>query len=200
MNGIERITARIGSEAAAEAEAIRAAAELECGEIRAAANEQAQEKYWQIVRGGVKDCEARVQRLAGTAQMEAKKSVLSLKQEMVASAFLRAEELLCTLPEAEYIELLSRLAAAAAVTGTEALIFNENDRARVGEQVAASANAKLAAAGKIGSLGVSAELRGIRGGLIVRQGDIETNCSVEALTDQYRSAMAAQVAAALFAD
>ena len=29
MNGIERITARIGSEAAAEAEEIRAAAELE---------------------------------------------------------------------------------------------------------------------------------------------------------------------------
>lgn len=200
MNGIERIIARIDREAQAEADAIRAEAAQTCEDIRVADDQKAQEKYWQIVRTGVKDCEARVQRLGSTAAMEAKKSILALKQDMVAAAFRRAEELLCQLPEAEYVSLFARLAAEAAVTGAEELIFNEQDRARVGEKVAAAANALLAAKGKAGGMTVSAMTRGIKGGLIVRQGDIETNCSVEAMTELHRSALAAQVASALFED
>lgn len=200
MNGIERIIARIDREAQAEAEAIRAAAAQTCEDIRVADDQTAQEKYWQLVRTGVKDCEARVQRLGSTAAMEAKKSILALKQDMVAAAFRRAEEMLCQLPEAEYVELLSRLAAEAVVTGTEELVFNEKDRAQVGAKVADAINAKLAAKGKAGGVTVSAVTRGIKGGLIVRQGDIETNCSAEAMTELYRSEMAAQVASALFKD
>ena len=200
MNGIERIIARIEREAQAEAEAVRAEAAQTCDEIRKADDQKAQELYWNLVRGGVKDCEARVQRLGSTAAMEAKKSILALKQEMVAAAFRRAEEMLCNLPEDEYVSLLARLAADAAVTGEEELVFNEKDCACVGEKVAAAANALLAAKGVNGGLTVCAATRGIKGGLIVRQGDIETNCSVEAMTELYRSALAAQVASALFED
>ena len=45
-----------------------------------------------------------------------------------------------------------------------------------GEQVTAAANQKL---GKNGKLTLAAETRPIQGGVILKQGDIEVNCSLE---------------------
>jgi V/A-type H+-transporting ATPase subunit E len=47
-------------------------------------------------------------------------------------------------------------------------------------------------------LTVSEQTRDIRGGLLVKQGDIETNCAVETIASGFRSEMASQVAAAMF--
>ena len=80
MNGIEKITARIRADAEAECAAIRAESEERCAAIRAENERAAQEEYWRLVREGVKDTEQRVQRLGRTARLEAKKSVLSMKQ------------------------------------------------------------------------------------------------------------------------
>lgn len=198
MNGIEKITSRIEADARAEAEVTAAEAAKQCEEIRADYDQKAQEKYWQIVRGGVKDCEARVQRLGSTAAMEAKKGLLSLKQDMVEQAFERAGQKLCTLPEGEYVDLLSGLAAKAAVSGQEELVFNAKDKGAVGAKVAKAANALLEKNGKPGKLTVSEETKQIGGGVIVKQGDIETNCSVEAMVDLYRNELATQVALSMF--
>ena len=105
MNGIEKITARIAADAEAECQAIRAESEKKCAEIRAENDKKAQEEYWRLVREGVKDTEQRVQRMARTAALEAKKSVLSMKQEAVSRAFDEAQKLIAALPEA-FRELL----------------------------------------------------------------------------------------------
>ena len=86
MNGIEKITGRIEADAQEQAKAIAAEAEAMCAEIRADYDKQAQDQYWARVRDGVKACEDRVQRMGRLAEMEARKSVLALKQEMVEGA------------------------------------------------------------------------------------------------------------------
>lgn len=201
MNGIEKITARLAADCDAELAAFRAETEKKCAELKEAGDKAAQEEYWRLVKEGVKDCEQRVSQLSRTAQMEARKSVLALKQEMVSAAFVRAREMLVDLPEEQYVAFLGRKAAEAAVTGQEELLFSARDLSSgVCRKVEAEANRLLAARGVDGMLSVGSEPRDIAGGFVLKQGDIEVNCSMELLAEQYRSELAAQVAEILFGD
>lgn len=199
MNGIEKITAKLETEALAEAEAIKAEAAAKCGEIRKEYEKKAQEAYWNRIQAGTKNCESYIQRLSSATDMEARKSILAFKQEMVSRAFDHAVETLGNLPREKYVAFLAGQAARAASSGTEELVFNEKDSREVGADVAKSANALLKANGLPGGLTVSAETRDIPGGVIVRQGDIEANCSIDMLVQLYRSELASQVAEILFA-
>ena len=112
MTGIEKITARIEADAQAEVAAkIKAAADERCAELRAEYDKKAQEAYWERIRAGVKECESRVDRMGRLAQMESKKSVLSLKQAMVNEAFGRAVDQICKMPQDEYVAAMAKLAA-----------------------------------------------------------------------------------------
>lgn len=199
MNGIDKITARIESDAAAEAAVTAQDTESRCAQIRADAEKQAQEHYWVRLKQGVKGIEDRSARLASTADMEARKNILAFKQETVVSVFDRAERELLSMPKADYIKFLTDKAAAASVTGREELVFNAADKKSVAEKVLAAANKALEAAGKTAELTVADDTGSFAGGLIIRQGSIETNCTVEALMEQARENMAAEVAALLFA-
>ena len=190
MNGIEKITGRIEADAQEQAKAIAAEAEARCAEIRADYDKQAQDQYWARVRDGVKACEDRVQRMGRLAEMEARKSVLALKQEMVDAAFAAALDKICTMPQADYVAYLAKLAAQAATTGTETLVFNAKDQA--------ACNALLAQQGKPGRLTMSQATRDLRAGFVLQQGDIEVNCAVETIAELCRSDLAAQVAEVLF--
>ena len=198
MNGIEKITARITAEAEAECQAIRAESDKKCAEIRAENDKKAQEEYWRLVREGVKDTEQRVQRMARTAALEAKKSVLSMKQEAVSRAFGEAQKLIAAPAGGRLCGLPGREAAAAAITGEEEVIFSEADRARVGAKTVKRANELLSASGKPGTLTLSDATRPMSGGLILKQGDIEVNCTVDTLLDLSRGELAARVAEVLF--
>jgi V/A-type H+-transporting ATPase subunit E len=199
LNGIEKISNRLVADAEAEIAALNAETQERCDAIRAEYEQKAQAEYQTRLAEGAKAAETRMQRLGSAAEMEAKKSILAFKQEMVAKAFADAAEKLANLPEAEYVAFLAAQAAAAASTGAEELIFNARDKAKVGPAVAAEANAILAKKGLEGKLTVSDETRPISGGVIVRQGNIEVNCAVETLVSLRRSELASQVAEILFA-
>ena len=132
MNGIEKISNRLVADAEAEIAALNADAKEKCDAIRAEYSEKAQAEYQSRMSEGVKAAETRLQRLGSAAEMEAKKSILAFKQEMVAKAFDDAAEKLANLPREQYVQFLASQAAAAAATGAEELIFNERDKAAVG--------------------------------------------------------------------
>ena len=198
MNGIEKISGRLVADAEAEIAALNADTKARCDEITAEYQRKAQEEYQSRLAEGVKAAETRLQRLGSAAEMEAKKSILAFKQEMVAKAFDDAAAKLAQLPKEQYVPFLAGQAAAAAATGSEELIFNARDKSAVGDEVAKAANALLEKKGIPGALKVSAETREISGGVIVRQGNIEVNCAVETLVQLRRSELASQVAEILF--
>ena len=198
MKGTEKIIAHIRADAEAQSAAILAQAEQQCAAIRAEYEKKARESYNAKIRAGVKSCEDRVDSMDRIAQMEAKKGVLALKQEMVSRSFELAREKLVSLPAAEYSELLARLAAEAAVTGEEELVLNARDKKAVGKAAVKAANEKLAAQGKKAALVLSGETGNFAGGLLLRRGSIETNCTAELLVELKRSEMSAELAAALF--
>ncbi len=197
MNGIEKITARIETEAVADAARMAEEAEAQCRAIRTEGEAKAQEAYWRKVREGVKAAEDRAERLSKAADMEARKSVLACKQSIVGEAFDRAEAKLRALSGEAYIDFLAGQAAKAASTGTEEILLSEKDRAAVGDKVAKKANALLAAEKRTGKLVLAADAGDFSGGLVLRDGNITVNCTLEALMAQARQEQAAMVAAEL---
>ena len=197
MKGIDKITARIEAEGTAEAARLAEETALRCKEIAAAGEAKAQERYWQRVKEGTKSAEERGRRLAKTADMEARKSILTTKQTIVAETFRRAEEKLLALSGEEYLDFLASLAARASSTGGEEIILAEKDKA-LGQEVLTRANGLLSGAGKPAKLTLSVRTGDHAAGLILRQGNISVNCTVEALMGQVREEMAAEVAGLLF--
>ena len=198
MKGIDKITSRIIADAEAECAAVKKESDERVAAIREENERRAQEEYLRLVREGVKDTEQRVQRLDRTARLEAKKSVLNMKQEAVSRAFDLAKDKIAELPERDYVAFLAREAAEAAITGQEEVIFCERDRKSVGAKAVKAANELLAAKGMPGLLTLSDATRDMAGGLMLKQGDIEVNCTVDTLLDLTRDELAARVADVLF--
>ena len=195
MKGTEKIIAHIQADAKSQADAILAEAEKQCEAIRADYDKKAAQVYAEKVRTGTKACQDQVDSVQRIARMEAKKALLSVKQEMVAKSFEQAQELLTSLPEEQYVAFLAKLAARASVSGDEEIVLNERDRAAVGEAVVKAANALL----KGGKLSLSERTGSFAGGLILSRGNVEANCTAELLVELCRGEMSAEIADMLFA-
>ena len=186
MKGTEKIIAHIQADAKSQADAILAEAEKQCAAIRADYDKKAAQLYAEKVRAGTKACQDQVDSVQRIARMEAKKTLLSVKQEMVAKSFDKAQELLTSLPEEQYVAFLAKLAARASVTADEEIILNEKDKAAVGEAV-------------VGKLRLSERTGSFAGGLILSRGNVEANCTVELLVELCRGEMSVEIADMLFA-
>ncbi|MDO4983970.1 MAG: V-type ATP synthase subunit E family protein [Eubacteriales bacterium] len=194
MKGTEKIIAHIRSDAQERCDAILAHAEQQCAAIRSEHEKQARDCYTAKIRAGVADCQARVDGMERIANMEAKKSVLALKQEMVAESFKKACNMIVDLPSDRYVDFLAKLAAGASVTKDEEIVLNARDKAAIGKAVAEKANGLLGG----GKLTVSDEAGSFAGGLVLRRGSIEANCTAELLVELMRGEMSAELAKVLF--
>lgn len=198
MKGTEKIIAHIRADGDAEAKKIIDAASKQAEEKRAESFKAALSEYEKLMQAGNAECEDILSGSRRIAEMEAKKSVLSVKQEMISAAFDAAREEIVNMPRDKYTQFLARMAAEAAASGMEEIVLNARDKAEVGKSVCKAANELLSAKGTPGELTVSEDTADISGGVIVRFGGIETNCSIDALIRQRRSGLSTEVAAALF--
>ena len=198
MKGTEKIIAHIRADGNAEAKKIIDAASKQAEEKRAESFKAALSEYEKLMQAGNAECEDILSGSRRIAEMEAKKSVLSVKQEMISAAFDAAREEIVNMPRDKYTQFLARMAAEAAASGMEEIVLNARDKAEVGKSVCKAANELLSAKGTPGKLTVSEDTADISGGVIVRFGGIETNCSIDALIRQRRSGLSTEVAAAMF--
>ena len=182
MKGTEKIIAHIQADAKAQADAILKEADEKCAGIRADYEKQAKEAYAERIRAGVKANQDRLDSMDRLAKMEGRKTILALKQEMVAESFDLAVDKLVKLPEK------------ASVTGDEEIVLNVRDRKAIGTKVVEAANKALSG----GKLTLSEKTGDFKGGLILRRGNIEANCTAELLVDLCRDEMAAELAGVLF--
>ncbi len=200
MDGINKITERIAAETREEIIAMQSDTAEKCRSIKDTYNNIAQEEYWKLINLGTKECEIQVSRLRSTAAMEAKKSVLAMKQESIAYAFEETVNKLCDLPEEQYIEFMAKQAGFAASTGLEEIVFNARDKASCAKTVTKAANEILKKRGLLPKLTICEQTGNFRGGLLVKQGDIEVNCTAEKLVELSKGELTAMVAEVLFTD
>lgn len=194
MNGIEKITARIESDMRAEADAILSEANEKVSALRASYEQIARENTQKAAEAAEKAARQQVERMESSAQMEAKTKVLATKQQMIDKAFEKALADLLTLGDKDRTELLARLAAEGSTSGKEEILLTEKDRALIGEQVVQRANLLKKGA----ALTLSAETREMAGGVVLKEGNVEVNCSYETRLRLLRETMAGEVAKILF--
>ena len=153
--------------------------------------------------------------------MGRREMLLRAKVKKLEDAFSRAEASLTDLSGEEYTELLAGLLAGAMLDRLRAVeqlwatygetesaevpvfeaVFNAKDREAVGDNCCRAALKRLAKAEpryKKTTLTVSEKTAPIGGGVILRYGDIETNCSIASILESVRAERESDVLRALF--
>ena len=193
MNGIERILQRIQSEAQTEIDEILKKAREEADAIQNRYQMQAENESAELNLKKQKAAEEQEERQISVAQMESRKIILATKQEMVEKAYALALEKLCSMPEEQRISVLADLLVRASSSGREEAIFSPEDQPRVGKAAVKAAND---ASGK--QLTLSSQPRPIKGGFILKDGNIEMNCTFDTLVRLQKTGTAGMVAKKLF--
>lgn len=195
MNGIEKITRRIDADEQAVIDSLLAAAKEQAAQIDARFQAQADAETADLRARNERNAAQHEERLVGVTELEARKSALAARGEMVDRAFALALEKLCALPDEQYVKTASEMLAKAAPDGRGTVLFSKKDRACIGERAVAEANRLL---GSSGALTLSAETRPLRGGFVLVRGKVEVNCEFETLIRLAKSEMAGEIAKSLF--
>ena len=193
MNGIEKIIGLIQSEGQAEIDTVLEKARADAAEITARYQDQSEAEAADLEFKNQKNAAEHEERLISVAQMESRKVVLQVKQEMIEKAYALALKKLCSMQEDEYIEVLKHLILKASVSGREEVIFSPRIREAIGKIAVEQVNQ---ATGK--NLVLSEETRLIPGGFILKDGNIEVNCAFDTLVRLERTETAGMVAKKLF--
>lgn len=193
MNGLEKIVARMEADTQAACDALAASA----AENAAAILRDCQAQADAVTRDSAQRAEAQaaehLEHLNGSSQLACRQRVLAAKQQLIDEAFARAAQALTALPQADYIDLLAALAAENG-SGDEELLLSAHDRETVGAAVVDAANAKRPGA----AFRLSEETRDTGGGLVLRRGRVELNCSFTEKLRQLRQEESSAVAQLLF--
>ena len=221
MNGLEKITDKILAEAGAESQKILAEAEEECARIKATYAEKAQAIRLRVADEAEREGIDLVSRSKNGAATQKRNALLRVRGELVDETFDMTLMTLKSQSGEKYTEMLTGLLCAAFLEQMEAeitgrtlygeedaiaperyeVLFNSSDRDRYGAAVLAGARLKLAAkvdAEKLEMLTLSDQTVNIDGGLILRCGEVESNCSLSLLFADLRRELEAEVSRALF--
>ena len=198
INGIERIAERILRDAQTEAAGIRSIADENCAKIDAQYEKQAKDAAGDILEAAEKEAAEIVKRMKGESDMKARSALLEEKQTLMQKAFELAQQEILSMDGEKYRAFLVSLACKACVSGKEELLLNAKDLKRFGQDLCDEINAKLKEAGRPAKLTLGKKPADIDGGLKLKDGSIETNCSVGTLIAASKDALVPQVAAMLF--
>ena len=221
MRGLSKITDKILGEAKAESAKRLADADAECARIYAEYKQKAENQAAEAEARTKSDATEIILRTRAGEQTVRKNIIFKAQGEMIDRAFVSAKDELCGLPDDQRLELVLDLMVSALSAEFEAeqsrteiygadddcaervyeIMLNQRDRERIGGVLIE--NFKRRIVGK--SLGdmptrvfLSDSTANIEGGLIIKVGDVEINCSVESMISRLRPALEARVAKILF--
>lgn len=178
MSGLDKILAEIRDEAAAEAKQAVDMAKAEAEKIAAKAKEDSRAQTDRILATAEQEV-ADIERSRESAlALQCRQRTLAQKQMLLGETLQKAQAVIKDLPQDVYFDLLVRLAKNAAQPGAGVMLLNAADRKRVPADFAK----KLADVLPQGaSLAIADDACDIDGGFVLKYGDVEENCSVEAM-------------------
>ncbi len=203
-SGAEKIVSSILSEAQAKRDAIIQEAEKEAARIREEGENRARMAAERILESARKQADMKYQQIISEAKMNARRAELEAREEVIQSAFEKAEDELRKLSSEsseEYLKALRGMIKEAAVEiGGGELIVNlrEEDSGRVGDLDGIAAEVE-AETGKKTTLEVGDSIKTIGGAVVkTRDGLVEVNNTIEARMSRFRKALRSEVARVLF--
>lgn len=197
MTGLEKIVKHIEDDATAASRAMLAEAENKANEITATAKLEGEKKYAEIMERSKQEVEASLSRAESAALLRERKLILQAKQEIIESMIENAKKSLENLPSDEYFEVILKMIKKNALKKSGYIIFSTADKTRMPVSFQEKINNALI--GFEGAeLTISKETREINGGFILVYGDIEENCSFDAIFFAARESLQDKVCKLLF--
>lgn len=221
MTGLEKVTGKIIADAEADARATLAAADAECDAISAKYDAQVESEKQRLNEQAERECAALITRAKSSASMAKRNVVLEARSRLLDETYAIAAKEILNLPTDQYRSLLLGMLKSALrqqIAGeTESLrlygedispasydiILNARDKKAFGEALLAEARGSLGQ--KVGltdpsKVRLAVETADITGGLILRCGDVEVNCSFSMMFAELRRTTEAKVSGILFGE
>ena len=192
---IEKITGKIIGEAEESREQMLAEARAKAEEIISAAEKQAAAHMASEKARGLADKEKLISRRKSVSDIDCRKVILQQKQDLIASCFAQATTAITQMPEAAYLDLLVALGKQTGLAAGK-LIFNAKERQTIGAKVVDALNAQTEG----GKFVLAEETRTLQGGFLLQAGNVYMNNTIEALVEESRDALSAEIAEMLFAE
>lgn len=219
MTGLDKIKDKIIAEARLDAARIIEDAQKKCNEILLRASGDADNIKAELDVAAHREAESIISRAKSGAALEKRNIIAQAKSHATDLAFETAKKEILSLQTEKYAEFLAKLLVSALnaqidIENTNRTLYGEEsgqepidillaqeDISRVGALILPAA--KKLAAGKPASAlleraGVSVDAAKIEGGMVVRIGTLDINCSVEALIDSAKERLEGDVAKILF--
>ncbi|MDD5066003.1 MAG: V-type ATP synthase subunit E [bacterium] len=138
-------------------------------------------------------------RLVQMADLEMRKELLSLKQQLVADVFKIVEDRILSLPREDYQEFIANKIIEIIETGTEEIVLTEKDKERITPDFVEKINSRLKEKlREKGQLKIAGETIPIKGGFILRSEKVQYNNSVESILKELREKIEPDIVKKLF--
>lgn len=219
MTGLEKIIARIEAEGRERAGLLLQHAEEECRATAAEYAARAEAVREKLSGEAQSQCEVMISRARAAVEREHREVLTKARNDLLDEVFEAAKARLCSTDYGQYRELLvallvsalleqQRVARESVAMGDEVeeverfeVLLNAEDRERFGSFVIDGA--RRVAERRIGAenaakLCVSDETAPIDGGLILRFGNVELNCSLSVVLNDVRRELEPRISALLF--
>lgn len=197
MTGLEKILKVIEDDANADVDEIIKQAQKDAAEIMNDAKQEADKKCSEMTAKTDANVQAILERAESAAVLQEKKKILNAKQQIISNVITKARNSLASLSDSEYIDIILKMVKKYAHNKEGVILFSKTDKKRLPADI--DSKLSLALAEKQGaSLVVSEAFAAIDGGFVLKYGDIEENCSFDALFSSAKEELSDQVNAILF--
>ncbi len=192
MTGLENIVNQIIAESEEAARRTLADAQARADKIRDDAQADAKQREKLIVAQAEADAAQILEGARSGADLIKRRSLLQARQQLIAQTLEKAKESFYAMDDDAYFRTICEMLGRYAYAQAGRLAFNQRDLDRLPAGFDALA-------GKPGaSLTLDEAPRDIDGGFVLIYGDIEENCSFEALFDAQKDRLQDEVRALLF--
>jgi len=199
MTGLDKIIQVIEAEGKSKAESILAEANEEAEKIIASAKDEAEKKCAEIAEKPANEIKIILDRAQSQAALIKRQMLLKAKQQVINDIINKARLKLTGLPDKEYFEVILKLVRKYAHNEEGIIKFSQKDLDRMPKRFEKKLNEVIDDLDNA-SLSISEESIPIDGGFILVYGDIEENCSFEALFNASKEELQDKVNAYLFGD
>ncbi len=183
MTGLERIIEQIKIDSERNAAEIIENAQKEADRIIDEAMSATEIECKEIIGKGKEEARVIARIANSSAEQQMRKAKLAAQREIIEEVFEVALSKLRSLPDNDYFLILHRLACKNAEKGEGEVLLSEEDKNRMPADFISKLNEKLT--GK-GTLTLAEDTASTNGGLILRYGGIEINCTFASLIDGKR--------------
>ena len=196
MSGLDNIIKHIETSATETANGMIEKANADAAKILESGKAAADEKAAAIDKQGANDAVNARKRIESGAEQTLKRYLLQAKQWEIDRTIAAALDKIQTMPDAAYFETILKMIGKYAPEGRNGEIrFSAEDIARLPAGFQDRIDAQMAGKAK---LTISLEAVNINGGFILDYGEIEENCSLDALADSLKEELQDKISQILF--